>query len=333
LNPKGSGLKDSAASLASSSAESLLRATDTLAQDLGAWLLERHTGARPHPGGAERHDLLHLVHAPPCAGAFPRGEILRTCRRWAAMLGLDLGKGRRIRLDDDDHPLRPGGAAAVPVDPPDEVALFVFPEEGPRALAQLLAAISVAQLRAGPPGDAPPEDLWLGDPAVPAACANLLGALVQDPQWLRRCARTDLRRDDERAIAWGFVLDARLAAARTLGSLAAHELGFGPRAAQAMRELYGRALGADLPKGLALRELDPWLGSWDELRGLALAARLRAYLRDRFDEDWWRNPRALPALGGLWGRGGRATVVELWAEAGGAPSMDPLLEHFAESCG
>src|SRR5205085_2967819 len=46
--------------------ERFLAATDGLTGDLGAWLLERNTG------GAERHDLLHLVHAPRCAPAFPR---------------------------------------------------------------------------------------------------------------------------------------------------------------------------------------------------------------------------------------------------------------------
>src|SRR5437879_13561516 len=58
----------------------LLDRTDAIAQDLGGWLLERHTGVR---GGAERHDVLFLMTAPRCASAFPRGEMLRTVRRWA----------------------------------------------------------------------------------------------------------------------------------------------------------------------------------------------------------------------------------------------------------
>ena len=314
-------------------AEKLLRATDSIAGDLGAWLLERNTGARPAPGGAERHDVLQLQNAPHCASAFPRGELLRTVRRWAAMLRLDLGAGGAVRLDEEEEPLRPAGACAVALDPPDEVRVLVFPAEGPRALGQLLAAISVAHLQAGPPGDAPPEDLWLCDRALPHACGALLGSLVRDPDFLRRCAKTDLRRDDERAIAYASVLDARLAAARTLGSLEGHASGFGTRAGEAMRELYTRAVGAELPAGLALRELDPWLGSWAELRGLALSSRLRAFLRDRFDADFWRNPRALASLQGLWGRGGRPTIAELWAELGGTPSVDALAADLVEACG
>ena len=310
-------------------AEKLLRDTDAIAGDLGRWLLERHSGV---DRGAERHDLLYLVHAPPCASAFPRGELLRTCRRWAEMLRLDLDAQRAVRLDDDDAPLRPAGAHAVAVDPPDEIRVVLATQEGPRALAQLLSALSVAQLRAGPPGDAPPEDLWLGDPGLPFACGAVLASLVREPEWLRRCARTDLRRDDERAIAYAFVLDARLAAARTLGSLEAHVTGFGARAGQAMRDLYLRATGTDLPAGLALRELDPFLSSWAELRGLALASFIRSRLREKFDEDFWRNPRALLPLQGMWGRGGRPSVADFFAELGAAPSIDPLAADLVEAC-
>ncbi len=310
-------------------AEKLLRETDAIAGDLGQWLLERHAFVER---GAERHDLLHLIHAPRFASAFPRGELLRTCRRWSEMLRLDLDAERAIRLDDEDAPLRPAGAHAVSVDPPDEVRIVLVPEEGPRGLAQLLGALAVGQLRAGPPGDAPPEDLWLCDPGLPFACAAVFASLVREPEWLRRCARTDLRRDDERAIAYAFVVDARLAAARTLGSLEAHETGFGARAGQAMRDLYLRACGADLPAGLAPGELDPWLSGWAELRGLALASQVRFRLREKFDEDFWRNPRALAPLQGMWNRGGRPTVADLFAELGAAPSVDPLIADLIEAC-
>jgi hypothetical protein len=91
-----------------------------------------------------------------------------------------------------------------------------------------------------------------------------------------------------------------------------------------MRELHARATGASLPRGLAMPLLDPFLGPWGELRGLSLAARMRAFLVERFDEDWWRNPRTLGSLHGLWSRGGRPTASELWAELGGEMSVAPL---------
>ena len=168
--------------------ERLLSGSDAIARDLLAWLLERHTGARRYPGDAGRHDLLHLLHAPRCAPAFPRGELLRTCRRWAEQLQLDLSAGGAVRLDEEERALKQAGAHAEAIDPPQEVRLSLLPAEGPRALAGLLGALSIAQLRAGPPAEAPAEDVWCGDPAVPAACAALLEGLVRDDGFRRRCA-------------------------------------------------------------------------------------------------------------------------------------------------
>jgi hypothetical protein len=166
---------------------------------------------------------------------------------------------------------------------------------------------------------------------LPHACAALLEGLLREPEFLRRCAKADLSRDDERALAIAGVIDARIAAARTLAAAQAHEQGLSADAASAHRELFARAAGAELPAGLALYDLDPFAAS-AELRGRALAARLRAFLRDRHDQDWWRNPRARSDLAALWGRGGRPTADELWAELGGPPGVGALADELSESC-
>src|SRR5207248_8654990 len=85
--------------------EQVLEGTDAIFEDLGAWLLERHRGAKP--GTAARHDVLHLLHAPRSASAFPAGEMQRTVRRWAEMLRLDLSE---VKVDDEDRPLKRPGA-------------------------------------------------------------------------------------------------------------------------------------------------------------------------------------------------------------------------------
>jgi len=311
-------------------AEKILAGTDALAQDLGGWLLERHAGARK--GSAERHDVLHLLHAPRCASAFPRGELERTVRRWGEMLRLDLSAGGAVKLDADDRPLKWPGARAEPLEPPFEVGLTFLPAEGPRALASLLAAVGVAQLRAAPPEDAPPEDLWLGDAAVFHACGFALAQLLLEPEFVRRCAKAELSRDDQRALAIAAVFDARIDAARALASLQAHESGLGAKAARAHRDAWARATSADLPAGLALCDLDPWNAALARVEGRMLAARASAFWRERYDEDFWRNPRSAASLQGLWGRGGRPTCAELWAEMGTEPSPEPLLALLAESC-
>jgi hypothetical protein len=310
-------------------AEQVLQRTDAIARDLGAWLLERSSGVK---GGFARHDLLHLQHAPRCASAFPRGELLRTVRRWAEMLRFDFTSDKALRLDEEDRPLKRQGASAFPVDPPYEATLSVLVEEGPRALSSLLFAIGAGQLWIGPASDAPPEDLWLGERAVQVACGALFEGLLREPQFLRRSAKADLSRDDERALAMASVFDVRLCAARAIASARARELGPGARAAEAHRELHLRATLCELPLGLALEGIDAFPDALDELRGRILAAGIRVFLRERFDEDFWRNPRAIQPLQSVWSRGGRNTAAELWAETGEQPGLTPLVAELEAAC-
>src|SRR5207244_10997228 len=106
-----------------------------------------------------------------------------------------------------------------------------------------------------------------------------------------------------------------------------------PHTTQSSRDLFARAAPAEHPAGLALAEVagDPFHPG-AEIEGRALAARMRAFLRDRFDEDWWRNPRSVASLNSLWGRGGRSTQAELWAEVGAGPGIGPLVQELSESC-
>ena len=172
----------------------------------------------------------------------------------------------------------------------------------------------------------------MGDPAVVCAFGALFEGLLREPEFVRRCARADLSRDDHRGIAIAAVFDARIEAATTLAEAVAHESGLGARAAQAHRDLFLRATGADLPAGLALTDLDAWGASLASLRGRMLASRMREFLRDRYDEDFWRNPRSVQSLNGLWTRGGRSTAAELWTELGMATSAAPLLHEFSAAC-
>jgi len=310
--------------------EGFLRRTDGVAKDLGGWILRRHCDTQSRD--LSRHDVLSLVYAPSFASAFPRGEMLRTCRRWAEQLRLDLGAGGHVRIDEDDRPAKPLGARAVPVDPPHDVRICLLPAVGPGALRDLFAAIGPALLRAGPPPDAPPEDLWLSDGGLDHACEALFAFLLLDPRWTKRCAQADLSRDDERAIAVAHLFDARILAAGALASREAHVSGFSGRAGALSRDLFQRACGAALPTGLAVRDLDPWLEPFAGLRGRAFAASAYRDLRERFDEDFWRNPRAGAAIQGLFARGGRPTLRELWSEIGGAPSLDPLAALLLDAC-
>jgi len=123
-------------------------------------------------------------------------------------------------------------------------------------------------------------------------------------------------------------------AAKLAYELLLHEEGPTPRAAEAYRSLLAGATLVDWPQELYLADLDPFLYAARYLRAWIVEAQLRDLLRERFDEEWYRNDRTGPFLLALWRQGQRHTIEELAADLGlGAPTIDPLLAQIAADLG
>ncbi|WP_437577491.1 hypothetical protein [Sorangium sp. So ce887] len=168
-----------------------------------------------------------------------------------------------------------------------------------RALARFGAALALASGR-GPFALAhAPFDLRR------ARRAALFGGLVADPIFCARALGLGQGRalDQARATARSLLLSLRLDAATVALVFRSGQDGDGHvllRAARDRRDRFeeatARAIGAPIPGALAgvVPALDP--GAATRLAGALLAARDRRDLIERFDEDWFRNPRAAEAL-------------------------------------
>jgi hypothetical protein len=97
-------------------------------------------------------------------------------------------------------------------------------------------------------------------------------------------------------------------------------------------ETLGAALGVRHHAADAFVDVDPRLYAARDLRAWQLQARLAETLRERFDEDWWRNPATGPwIVAELWAEGQRLPAHELVARVGaGALDFAPLLRAVEE---
>ncbi|HYL79922.1 MAG TPA: hypothetical protein VEU07_03865, partial [Candidatus Acidoferrum sp.] len=85
----------------------------------------------------------------------------------------------------------------------------------------------------------------------------------------------------------------------------------------------------DWPRELSLADVDPFFYAARYLRAWIFEAQLLGLLRDRFDEEWYRNDRTGPFLLELWRQGQRHTLEEFAGLLGLGPlSLDPLLNQI-----
>jgi hypothetical protein len=259
-----------------------LAASDDAYRDVLTFAARRTLGLAPHPAGElARADLLHLVEAPRYDGLFRPGMLALALKLTLEPLGLGLAGADRRRGAAAKWPgahalarvsLRARGGAGDWHDPR---------RRRPRPRGRFRAA---ARARSRPgrgarvaPRDAPPR-----------------AALARRARRRRGKARARPRARPRAAAA-------PRAARRRRGAARRHRGGAGPLRGRLARGALRRAPRRDRGGvgGRARRPRRRRRKARRGARGAAAGEALRRALVERYDEDWWRNPRTGPHLAGL----------------------------------
>src|SRR5258707_1838284 len=270
------------------------------------------------PGRPNRHDLSRAAVVPWFLEHFAPSDVLPTIARSFAEGRLDFRSHAPIAIDSE-----PGLPEGFPprcfsIEVPDDVRAAARPRGGIADAAQLLHVLGQAQHRANTDAAQPLEYRRLGDASVNQAFGFLFEHLLVDPAWNRRYLRLPQRVAKEASQMAAFV---QLAALRSACAFLPCELTLFRRGHREGSSEYEDRMGAPLLVGVNpaffLYELLPQLSRTQVLRGFALEARLHSVLRERFNEDFWRNPAAGTWLTQLFSRGQRDDATKLSQELGG----------------
>jgi hypothetical protein len=265
--------------------DQLLDATEDAWSELLTHAARRDLDLAPQPrGDLTRADLLRLLAFPAYDGLFRRSGLSELLRAACGAVGLDAGS---LRIGETTRVAAWPGAHAV------GERIAFRPRGGLPDWLDLLDAAG----RAAIAGRRPPSGR---DPTFTAAFGWLLQSLLLEPGFL--AARVELTRREQAEVTRALALRAlfRLRASSAAARVATEvERGMsGVRWREAHREALTSACHAAWDGVRAVRddEAGPLLA---RIAGFAEGERLRVALRERFDEDWWRNPRTPEHLAGL----------------------------------
>ena len=249
------------------------------------------------PAEATRADALSMLRAREFDAYFPRGSMDASIRRFAREMGIDAGADGRVRFDIEDRPGKNSRAFCAPVVVPNEVYLVLRPHGGQTDyrtyLHELGHALHFAHMRSSYPF----EYRWLGDNSVTEGYAMLFDHLILNRGWLVRYTELGKARADEflRTAAFEELHALRRYTAKLRYEV---ELYDGSLGWDALRSLYAESLSAATgfrySHADAFVDVDPRFYSARYLRAWQLEALLAESLVERFNEDWFRNPKAGP---------------------------------------
>jgi hypothetical protein len=313
-----------------------LRDTQPMWDDVYPEFVKRGLGMEPRE--ATRADALALFRAREFDQYFPAGEMEQSIRRQVREMGIDPDAGGRVLFDTGEREGKRSRAFCAPVRVPEEVYLVLRPHGGQTDwntfLHELGHALHFAYMRP----DHAMEYRWMGDNSVTEGYAMLFDHLMQDAGWLQRYTRLDKKATP------GFLRNAGFEELHFLRRYAAKliyetQLYGGNQGFDAMPDLYVDLLtsatsfkyaGAD-----AFVDVDPRYYAARYLRAWQHQALITETLVERYDADWWRNPRAGPwMMQSLFGEAQRELAHEQAQRVSGKPlSFGPLVRSIERMLG
>jgi hypothetical protein len=272
-----------------------LRDTQAMWEEVLPSAAKRVLGMRPSE--MTRADALALFRAREFDRYFPAAEMEPKILGQVREMGVDPLANGRIRLDTGEREGKRSRAFCAPVKVPEEVYLVLRPHGGQTDwntfLHELGHALHFAYMRP----DLPMEFRWMGDNSVTEGYAMLFDHLMQDARWLQRYTGLDKQATP------AFLRSAGLEELHFLRRYCAKliyeiDLYGGAVSWDALPDLYvellSSATSVRYDRADAFVDVDPRYYAARYLRAWQLQALLTETLVERYDVDWWRNPRAGP---------------------------------------
>jgi hypothetical protein len=275
--------------------EAFLEETDGLWEDTYPRFVRKSLNIEPRD--ATRADAAALFRGREFDEQFPASSMEWEIRRQMREMGIDPIAGGRVLYDTDNRPGKRSRAFCAAVRTPDEVYLVLRPRGGQSDwstfLHELGHALHFGYMNPGLPF----EYRWLGDNSITEGYAMLFDHLMHDTGWLKRYTPLAASKLDSfvRSAAFEELHYLRRYASKLLYELDLHG-GLIPfdKLPDRYVERLTRATTFRYDPSQAFVDVDPRYYAARYLRAWQLQALLTETLIQRYNEDWWRNPKAGP---------------------------------------
>ncbi len=277
--------------------KAFLRDTQSMWDDVFAEVVRRNLDIDPRE--ATRADALALMRAPAFDPYFPSKSMEAEVRRQLSDMGADATAKGRIIFDTGERDGKSSRAFCSPVRVPQEVYLVLRPHGGQADYRTFLHELGHALHFANTRADLPFEYRWLGDNSITESYAMLFDHMLHLPGWLARYTELGAPRIPTFLRAAGFeeLQFLRRYAAKLIYE---HELYGGEHSWESLPDVYVETLSSATSfryaRADAFVDVDPRYYAARYLRAWQLQAAIGESLVERFDEDWYRNPRAGPYI-------------------------------------
>ncbi len=308
-------------------AKEFIRDTEYISRDLLSWFLLKRMDLKLKD--ANSNDILYLLNSFEL-GAFPKINPHSLAKAVLAESGLN--PQAKIMFDKEKRNGHVPGSICCASNPGVEILISTNIQGGIWDFESFLESFAESLSYAYTERDENFEYKYLREKSFLGTFAKLFKNLLFEPGWIKKHMRQDETDDFIK-----FLYLRRLMLERTLCVKLIYEASFyqgQENKAEVYKEIMETATHGKANKHDYLYDIQPHLSSADSFRASILAPQLRAYLIDKFDEQWWRENEAGEFLVDIWKTGGRTSISNLSEQHGlEDTNMNDLSKIFEEALG
>jgi hypothetical protein len=281
---------------------------------------------------AKSYDLDYLFNSFELRANFPKTD-LRTITE--GILGeMNVETGEKIKADVELRRGKTSEPFCMPIEPPRSITFSIHPVGGVEDYESFFYSLGSALCYGQVEHDDDFEFKCLRESTTVEIYAYLFKNLIYQPKWLIKYLKAESHIDFIRFLYLRQLMKIRYYAGKLIYEMALHKDEDFKTKSDLYRQTLQNTLFCEYSGTHYLIDVKPYFYTASCLKGIIVEASFRNYLRENFDEQWWREKEAGDFIRKIWREGGRITSHEISKRLGVNPfDLSPLMASFREVLG
>lgn len=308
-------------------AKIFLSDTNYIYRDLLKWFLLKRMELKLED--LTLNDLRYLFSSFELQGNFPQSPLLVIAKRLFSEMGIEITNN--LKIDSEKRGGKISGSFCIPLGVPNKILCSINPFGGVENYESFFQTLGKALCYAHTEPEGPFEFSMLRDPTYLEIFSHLFKNLIYQPKWIKIYLKHDPGSDFLEFLYLRQLSLLRYYCGKLIHEFLIHEHSEYKERSEHYSQTLREATLANHDKADYLIYIEPFFYSAVYLNASFIEVSFRSFLREAFDEEWWRKKEAGHFLLNLWKHGGRMTSKDI-AEKCGIKEIDstPLVINFQD---
>ncbi|MBI2486361.1 MAG: hypothetical protein HYW01_05275 [Deltaproteobacteria bacterium] len=304
--------------------------TEYIYRDLLGWFFQKRMELKLKD--AKIHDLHYLLNSFELNANFPKTDLKSLAKTLLNEMNIEFGEN--VRADLEQRKDKVSEAFCLPFEPPQNIVFSIYPIGGVEDYESFFYGLGSALCYGYVEREDDFEFRSLRESASVEIFGQLFENLIFQPKWIKRYLKSDAGSDFLRFLYLRQLMKIRYYSGKLIYEMALHKDEDFESKSDFYKQMLQTATLCEHSEADYLFDSKPFFYTAIYLKASFVEPALRSYLRERFDEQWWREKESGDYLRKMWQRGGRITSQEILKRLGYKElDISQLFRFFGEVLG